>query len=324
MIPTIAPDSVQLDRAAGAAQLPTAVRAGLADPLARIAVTTVTRDGGRRLDCYAVDGAGKRLAAVTPNADGEVAVSFPVDAALAEALIAETLGLDQPLPDIGHRSEFDLAALWALAALADAHRQMELESLLARVPGRQSALDEDSIYLRALDGATLSDPRWLSAMLTHLIGSGDVTEARIRDGLAALARSGLIARGATGLWSPQPGFVTAFAHLEMPLSGVRLSIDRHGAGSVDHGTLLLLRSLAAVWVIELRAANRVLLRSVSAGDASKLAHDAIALALAVDRPPPNIAAATAGQDAPRRFCQQCGQPAGADARFCGGCGAALR
>ena len=74
-IPTITPDLLQLDSAANAAQLPSPVRAGLANPLARIAVTTVTRDGGRRLDCYAVAGAGKQLAAVTPDAEGGAAVS---------------------------------------------------------------------------------------------------------------------------------------------------------------------------------------------------------------------------------------------------------
>lgn len=195
MIETIAPDQVLLDRAAKTGPLPPAVRAGLAAPMARISVTTVTRDGGRRLDCYAVAGTGKQLAAVTPDAEGEAAVSFPVDGVLAEALIVETLGLDQPLAQIDHRSEFDIAALWALAALADAHRQAELESLLARTPTRQVAISEDSIYLRALDGAALPDPRWLSGMLSQVFGPGDVTEARLLEGLAALARAGLIARG---------------------------------------------------------------------------------------------------------------------------------
>jgi hypothetical protein len=327
MIQTIAPDSVQLDLAANAGRLPPAIRTGLTDPLARIAVTTVTRDGGRRLDCYALGGAEKRLAAVTPNADGEAAVSFPVDAALAEALIVETLGLEQPLADLGHRSELDLAALWALAAMADAHRQVELESLLARTPGHQAALDEDNIYMRALDGATLPDPRWLSGMLTRLIGPGDVTEVRILDGLAVLARGGMIARGSTGLWSPQPAFAAAFAHLEMPLSGARLSIDRRGPGGIDHGTLLFLRTVAAVWIIELRgpaeAPTHVLLRSIGANDARKFAHDAIALAIAVDRPQPAAPSPTRKETAARRFCPQCGRPLGTADRFCGECGTAL-
>lgn len=299
------------------------MRAGLADPRARIALTTVTRDGGRRLDCYAIAGAGEQLAAVTPNANGEAAVSFPVDRALAEALIAETLGLDEPLTDIGHRSEFNVAALWALAAMADAHRQVELESLLARTPGRRAALDEDIIYMRALDGATLSDPRWLSAMLTHLIGPGDVTEARLLDGLAVLARGRLIARGPTGLWSPQPAFAAAFAHLEMPLSGAHLSIDRRGAEGIDHVTLVFLRTLAAVWIIELRGASRVLLRSASASDAGKFAHDAIALALTADQPPPRTPSPAGKDSVARRSCQRCGRPVGTADRFCGDCGAAL-
>jgi hypothetical protein len=324
MIQTIAPNPVQLDRAANAGRLPAAVRAGLGDPLARIAITTVTRDGGRRLDCYAVGGAEKRLASVTPNAEGGVAVSFPVDVALTDALIGETLGLDQPLADLGHRSELDIAAFWALAAMADAHRQVELESLLARTPGHQAALDEDNIYMRALDGATLPDPRWLSGMLTRLIGPGDVTEVRILDGLALLTRGGMIARGSTGLWSPQPTFAAAFAHLEMPLAGVRLSIDRRGADGIEHGTLVFLRTVAAVWILELRgpedAPSHVLLRSVSAGDARKLAHDAIALALKEPvAPPPTPKAAEA-----RRFCKQCGHPATAGACFCSQCGAELK
>ncbi len=321
MIETLAPDPVRLDHSAKATQLPPAVRAGLADPLARMAVRTVTRDGGRRLDCYAVAGAGEQLAAVTPNDDGETAVSFPVDASLIEALIVETLGLDQPLADIGHRSELDAAALWALAAMADAHRQVELESLLARTPGRLPALDEDTIYLRALDGATLPDPRWLSGMLAQLNGPCDVTEARLLEGLAMLARIGLIARGPTGLWSPQPAFVAAFAHLEMPLSGVHLSIDRRGADGIEHGTFVFLRSVAAVWIIELRGAGHVLLRSASAGDLLKFAHDAITLAFRTDRPQ-SLAAARI-PTAPARFCPQCGRPIGTAARFCGECGAAL-
>ncbi len=320
---TIAPDPTQLDRAANAAQLPAAVRAGLAAPLARIAVTTVTRDGGRRLDCYAIGGAEKRLTAVTPNADGEAAVSFPVNTALAEALIVETLGLGQPLADIGHHSELDLAALWALAAMADAHRQVELESLLARTPGGKIALDDDTIYMRALDGATLSDSRWLSAMLTHLIGPGDVTEAHIHEGLAGLARADLIAQDTTGFWSPQSAFASAFAHLEMPLSGARLSIDRRGAEGIDHATLVFLRALATVWIVELRGTRRVLLRSASASDTRKFVQDAIALALTADRPPPRSPSPDRKQAATRRSCQQCGHPVGSADRFCGDCGAAL-
>ena len=321
MIQTIAPDPVQLARAASAGQLPSAVRAGLADPLTRIAVTTVTRDGGRRLDCYAVAGTGKQLAAVTPDAGGEVAVSFPVDAALTEALIVETLGLDQPLAPVDHRSDLDIAALWALAAMADAHRQAELENLLARTPARQIALNEDSIYLRALDGATLPDPRWLSGMLTQIFGPGDVTEVRLVEGLAVLARGGLIARGPTGLWSPQPGFITAFAHLELPLAAAVLSVDRRRAGGFDSATLVFLRSFAALWVIEPRGAaaapTGVRLSSVSADDARALVHDAIALALKEPSAPPQ-APRTAEA---RRFCKQCGHPIAAADRFCGGCGA---
>lgn len=323
MIQTIAPDQVLLDRAANAGQLPPAVRAGLADPLARISVTTVTRDGGRRLDGYAVVGAGKQLAAVTPDAKGEAAVSFPVDGILAEALIVETLGLDQPLAQIDHRSEFDIAALWALAAMADAHRQAELESLLARTPARQVALSEDSIYLRALDGAALPDPRWLSGMLTQVFGPGDVTEARLLEGLAALARSGLIARGPTGLWSPQPAFVTAFAHLELPLAAAVLSIDRRRAGGFDSAMWVFLRSFAAIWVIEPRgpagAPTAVRVSSVGASDARTFVHDAIALALKEPATPPSAQKATEA----RRFCRQCGHPATAADRFCGECGAEL-
>ncbi len=322
-IQTIAPDLRQLDRAANAAQLPPAVRAGLADPSARISVTTVTRDGGRRLDCYAVAGAGKQLAAVTPDAEGAAAVSFPVDGALAEALIVETLGLDQPLAPVDHRSELDIAALWALAAMADAHRQAELESLLARTPVRQIALNEDSIYLRALDGATLPDPRWLSGMLTQIFGPGDVAEAQLLAGLDVLARGGLIARGKTGLWSPQPAFVTAFAHLELPLAAAVLSVDRRRAGGFDSASLVFLRSFAAVWVIEplgpAGAPAAVRLSSVSGADARTLAHDAIALALKEPAAPPQAQKAAAAP----RFCKQCGHPAAPADRFCGQCGAGL-
>ncbi len=321
---TIAPDAVQLDRAAKAGQLPPPVRAGLADPSARIAVTTVTRDGGRRLDCYAVAGAGKQLAAVTPDAEGGAAVSFPVDGALAESLVVETLGLDQPLAPVDHRSELDTAALWALAAMADAHRQAELESLLARTPTRQVALNEDSIYLRALDGATMPDPRWLSGMLTQIFGPGDVTEARLLAGLDVLARGGLIARGKTGLWSPQPAFVTAFAHLELPLAAAVLSVDRRRTGGFDSATLAFLRSFAAVWVIEplgpAGAPAAVRLSSVSAADARTLVHDAIALALKEPAAPPQAPKAAAAP----RFCKQCGHPATPAARFCGQCGAELK
>ena len=263
------------------------------------------------------------MAAVTPDAEGEATVSFPVDGALAEALIVETLGLDQPLAPVDHRSDLDVAALWALAAMADAHRQAELESLLARTPARQIALSEDSIYLRALDGATLPDPRWLSGILTQIFGPGDVTEARLLAGLDLLARGGMVARGPTGLWSPQPAFVTAFAHLELPLAGAVLSIDRRQAGGFDTATLVFLRSFAAVWVIEPRGAaaapTGVRLSSVSADDARTLVHDAIALGLKEPAAPPQ----TQKPAEPLRFCRQCGHPATAADRFCGKCGTAL-
>ena len=292
--------------------LPAAVASGLAEPQARIAVTTVTRDSSRRLDLYRVDGADG-LVAVTPKAEGDAVVSFPVGGALAEALIVETLGLDGPLAALDHTSELDAAALWALAAFADAHRQRELESLLARAPSAPLAIDADTIYLRALDGATMPDPRWLSGLLTRLIGAGDVAEARIGDGLAALARAGLIAEQA-GLWAPRPDFVTAFAHLEVPLAGARLTVDRRRDGGIDSVTLVVLRSLAAVWVIEPRGSASVLaLRAVDGGETRRMVHDTIAPAIKPS-PPPTPAA---------RVCRHCDRPAAAADRFCGQCGAVL-
>jgi hypothetical protein len=287
--------------------LPAAVGAGLDDPLARIAVATVTRDSSRRLDLYRVDGADG-LVAVTPKADGDAAVSFPVDGALAEALMVETLGLDGPLAALDHASELDAAALWALAALADAYRQRELESLLARAPSAPPAIDADSIYLRALDGATMPDPRWLSGLLTQLVGPGDVTEACIMEGLAALARAGLVAEQA-GRWSPRPDFVTAFAHLQVPLAAARLAVDvRPGDRNVSLG---FLRGLASVWMIDLSAAGSLTLRAVAGAEARRVIHGAIAAALTVM---PSVAA---------RRCRQCGHAAAGTDRFCGHCGAAL-
>lgn len=330
----IRPDLAVLDRAVGAGQLPASVRAGLADPLARVSVLTVTRDGCRRLDCYVVDGESKRLAGITPNENGAAAVSFPIDPKAVEALLAETLGLDQPLADFGHRSEFDIAALWALAAMIDAHRQRQLEALLARSPAPALAIDDDSIHLRALDGATLADPRWLSSLLHGLLGPADVSEARLRDGLAVLARGGLIARDAQGTWAPQPSFAAAFANLEVPLAGTRLAIDRRRDGGVDHIALVFLRTLAAVWIIQPRGAGnsvqRALLRSAGGEEARTFARSAIELAVAPPpkpQPKPQPAApkpsTSTTTTAAARFCHQCGKPAAAGDRFCGECGTQL-
>lgn len=295
-------DSPKTDLARAAARLPDDVRAAIAAPAARLSVTTVTRDGGQRLDAYPV-GEG-RFAALTAKGDGEAAVGYPLGGADIEALIAGALGLDQPLADIGHRGELPAAGLWALAALADAHRQLELESLLARVPARRLALDADTIYLRALDGASLPDPRWLSGLLTQLMGPGDVTETRLQAGLAALARAGLIAEQ-NGMWSPQPPFALAFAYLEVPLAGARLVIDIAGARS----TLVLLRTLAALWLLHPRG-EQVQLRSVDGAAARQAVRDA-------------IAAAAARAPAPRS-CPRCGRPAADTDRFCAKCGTALR
>jgi hypothetical protein len=289
--------------------LPAAIGAALAEPQARITVAAISRDSRRRLDLYGVDGAGADLVAVTPTSDGEVAVSFPVESTLAEALIVETLGLDAPLVDLGHRSDLDLPALWALAALADAHRQRELEGLLARTPSAPPAIDADAIYLRALDGASMPDPRWLSGLLTQLVGPGDVTEARIGQGLAALARNRLVAEQA-GLWSPQPDFVAAFAHLQVPLAGVRLAVDvRHGDG-IKSVAMILLRSLASLWAIDLPAAAPPSLSAVTGAEARHIVQAIIAAALTVT-------------PRPARHCGRCGQTADAASRFCGRCGAAL-
>jgi hypothetical protein len=292
--------------------LPAAVGAGLAEPQARIAVTTVSRDSSRRLDLYRVDGADG-LVAVTPKAEGDAAVSFPVDGALTEALMVETLGLDCPLAGLDHASELDTTALWALAALADAHRQRELESLLARAPSPPVGVDADSIYLRALDGATMPDPRWLSGLLTRLIGPGDVAEARIGAGLAALARAGLVAEQA-GLWSPRPDFATGFAHLEVPLAGARLTVARRRGGGADTATLVVLRGLAAIWLIEPRGpASSLSLRAVDGNEARRMVHDTIAPAIKPSPPPTPTA----------RVCGHCSRPVAVADRFCGQCGAEL-
>ncbi|MCK9920286.1 zinc ribbon domain-containing protein [Microbacteriaceae bacterium K1510] len=316
---------IHLDQAAieRAAQLPASVRAGLTDPTARISVLTVTRDGSRRLECYAVEGESERLAVVTSNGKSETVVSFPLDPKAVEALLNETLGLDQPLAEPGIERELDEAALWALAAMADAHRQLELESLLARRPERRIAVDEDSIYLRVLDGASLPDPRWLSGMLTQLLGPGDVSEARLQRGLAALERAGLIGKDSTDRWTPQPGFTAAFAHLEVPLSGARVSINWRSKNGIDYVSLGLLRTLAAVWRTEPRgraeAMTGVALRSMTADAVRSGIHNAIVQALRTE-PQPVSKSNTA--DA-RRFCPQCGGAVAVTDRFCGQCGAHL-
>lgn len=296
-------DTPMTDPARAASRLPEEARTALAAPAARIAVTTVTRDGGRRLDAYPV--AGGSFVALTPKGDGDAAVGYPLGGVDIEALIAGALGLAEPLADIGYRGELPAAALWALAALADAHRQLELESLLARVPARRLALDADTVYLRALDGASLPDPRWLSGLLTQLMGAGDVTEARLQAGLAALARAGLIAER-NGVWSPQPTFALAFAHLEVPLAGARLAIEIAGARS----TLVLLRTLAALWLLHSRG-EQVLLRSVDGAAARQAIRDAVAAATPQARAPA------------QRSCPRCGSPAAATDRFCAKCGTAL-
>jgi hypothetical protein len=306
---SIRPDAALVDRLSRDDTLPAAVRAGLADPLAHLSVEVVTRDSIRRLDAYRVVGADGKLVAVTPGRAGEAAVSL-VDGGLPEALVVETLGLDAPLADLGHRSELDLAALWALAALADAHRQRELECLLARAASPPAGIDADAVYLRALDGATMPDPRWLSGLLTQLLGAGDVTEGHIGDGLAVLARARLIVEQA-GRWSPRPDFATAFAHLQVPLAGVRLAVDvRYGDGNRG-AVVVLLRSLASVWVIDLSAAGPLGLRAVTGAEARRIVQAIVAAALTVT---PRPAA---------RHCGRCGKPAEAASRFCGHCGAAL-
>lgn len=317
----IAPDPAVIDRAVEAGQLPETVRAGLADPPARIALTLVTRDGVRRLDCYAVAG-GDKLAAVTPDGSGKAAVSFPLESVGIEAVVTETLGLDAPLVELDFDRELDDAALWALAAMADAHRQRELESLLARAPARHLTVDEDAIYLRALDGATLPDPRWLSGLLTQLLGPGDVTEARLQRGIAGLARAGLTAKDKDGLWAPQPEFTAAFAQLEVPLAGALLAIDRRAGDGIEHVVLALMRTLSAVWMIEPHGAGETtgMRLRATAGDAIQgVMHETIAKALQAKPAPAQVPEATEA----RRFCPQCGRPTGASDRFCGQCGAKL-
>ncbi|KAA5595976.1 zinc-ribbon domain-containing protein [Blastochloris sulfoviridis] len=311
-------DSAALDRAVRARQLPAAVRAALADPLARISAVTVARDGGRRLDCYAVAGESG-LAALTPGDNGDSAVSFPIEAKAIEALLGDTLGLDQPLAELGHSRELDIAALWALAALVDAHRQRQLESLLARTASPPPGVDDDLVLLRALDGATLADPRWLSSLLNGFMGPADATEARLRSGLEALEHGGLIGRDANGLWAPQSGFIAAFANLEVPMAGAQLVIERRSAGGVDRVVLAFVRTLAALWILQSRG-PRVLLRSAGGADARAIIHDAIEIAIA----PPSVPQPGAPMPPPaKRFCHHCGTPAAASDRFCGHCGTRL-
>ena len=321
-MPMIAPDPAVIDRAIKAGQLPEALRAGLADPPARIALTLVTRDGVRRLDCYTVAGTAPKLAAVTSSGNGKAAATFPLENAAIEALLNETLGLDAPLAELGIDKDLDGAALWALAAMADAHRQRELESLLASTPARHVAVDEDAIYLRVLDGAALPDPRWLSGLLTQLLGPGDVSEARLQTGLVGLARAGLVAEDEDGLWAARPEFATAFAQLEVPLAGAMLSIDRRTGNGIDHGTLALLRTLSAGWTVEPHGtgeASGVRLRSMGRDAIRSITHAALTRALQAEL----TSAKTVNTGETRSFCPQCGRPTAATDRFCGQCGVKL-
>jgi hypothetical protein len=314
------PDPATLDRAVRANQLSVAVAAALADPVARISAVTIARDGGRRLDCYAIAGE-TRLAAVTPTENGDTAVSFPIVPDTVEVLLDDALGLGQPLVDLGQKFELDIAALWAVAALVDAHRQRQLETLLARTAPPPPGVDDDAVLLRALDGATLADPRWLSSLLNGLVGPADVSEAQLASGLQALDRGGLVGRDARGLWSPRPDFTTAFANLEVPLAGAQLVIERRHAGAVDRVVLAFVRTLAAVWILQPRSAcQRVLLRSAGGADARGIIHDAIALAIT---PPSAAQPATPTPPPVKRFCHHCGRPAASTDRFCGHCGTEL-
>lgn len=305
---SIRPDAALFDRVSRDEALPAAVRAGFADPLARLSVVTVTRDAVRQLGCYRLVETRERLVAVTPRG-GETEVSL-VDTRLPEAMIADVLGLDAPLVDLGHKYDLDTAAIWALAALADAHRQHELECLLARAPSRLAGVDADAVHLRALDGAVMPDPRWLSGLLSQLMGAGDVTEASLDAGLATLARAGIVIEQ-DGLWSVQPDFAAAFAHLQVPLAGARLCIDlRRNAART---TVVFVRSIAVVWVVESPGDDALTLRACDGSSARRLLHDALARSLTDPSPAVD----------PERLCARCGQVAATTDRFCGRCGARL-
>ncbi len=243
--------------------LDTASLSWLCDPGIKIRVTMMTAANAQSLVAYGHKGRDS-LVGFTPAAEGGYNLSLPMDTGHILALVTTGLGLEHEIGDLRMSAHVSGAALLALAGLVDALRQRQLESLLARMREPEGGVTSDEVYLRALDGIVTADSRWTATLMHALVdGLPELKTETVDAGLNDLRTAGLAVKSAGGTWRMAEEFALCGAHLQLPLAGAKISLERQQYGKVDAASLALFRMLGSLWLCR-HEHDRYVFASVSA------------------------------------------------------------
>ncbi|MDD5392246.1 MAG: zinc ribbon domain-containing protein [Thiothrix sp.] len=319
LAPAIAPSAVAAKHAALPDGLDKAGLAFLADPQVRIGVTLASPGNVRNLVAYGA-GDSERLVGFTAGGDGSFNLATALSPEHLAALVITGLGLDQDINELHLSAPLSRVGLLALVGFADALRQRDLETLLARLPKPESRVSLEEIYLRTLDGMVSGDVRWSTALVAQLVdGLPDVGEAVLLQGMQELQQASWVQTVGNN-WQPTGSFTVGCAHWQLPLAGASVQLARLMEGEVEVTDFTLFRLLGSVWLWRREGAQHEL-ASISSTRAMAFLDGVLAGFTVLPKPtaPPKAQETPPARPRPR-FCRQCGKPLLADARFCAACG----
>ena len=242
--------------------------------------------------------------------------AIPMSSEQAEAYFTEFV------EGAGTKREINLSmsyeAMIALCALADSLYRRSLQALLDKnFRAAPPSVKELQDKLKELSADT--DERWLTDFIYAAYNSP--RDVDVHKGIAQLAELGVVTLEGEDILPTETGW-PFLADLADRRSIIGVQNYYYQGGQPVRNTTVLLRTCGHIWFFD--CADISLVASVSGKEAVNLLKQALAPGEEVPAYSPEEQ--TAASSSPRqatgnRFCAQCGNPLGKEAKFCAKCGA---
>lgn len=222
------------------------------------------------------------------------------------------------------RQDLSVDELTVVAALADAHREEQLQACIDRRPARSGAVTRELAVQQVAAGTSSADHRWLISILSQFAAPGNGPDAeQLNAGAASLVARKLASanEGALALNPDLQTFCSGFANVTPFLA---LAVHEPWA---DPEVKLFTRGVQNFWSIEYLsrpASSRVRVSRLGGRAMEALLRQHLSpLGTHTATLAPPIAQNVSPAPAAPATCSTCGRVAKPGARFCAGCGSAL-
>lgn len=282
--------------------------AALARPALRLTAAVGGLQGFRVLHACRAGAGG--FTGCAPLPAGGWRISHPLDPDDVLAFLTAGLGLDIPTAGQEPTAGMSLAALFALAALADAVKEQSAEAWLARGPAPEPFVETNRVQGNLNLGLGKNDLRWLVSVTARICPfEAPAGPSAAAEGLEELRALGWANQNGDGLWGLSPELEELAPHLWSPAGFGFLTRLTGGEESAGLEHLGFFRTLASVWLLEFSGGDEPAVR-VSIPPSHRLL-DGLHAWLTETEPAPSSA------------CPACGRATAPGDAFCTGCGARL-